>query len=122
MTKQNERYYVRFKGRILGPLALDKTLELVNRGQITRQHELSPDGVTWKLAREFPSLFGNQFESIDLNETPELAAQDLPREVWFAQIDGSSRGPVDQPGMKNWISLGIVAQDTRVWRHTFILG
>jgi hypothetical protein len=36
-----DRVYIRFKGRVLGPLTQEKTMDMVKRGQITRQHELS---------------------------------------------------------------------------------
>lgn len=117
MSKQNERYYVRFKGRVLGPLAREKALELVNRGQITRQHELSPDGIEWKLAKEFPEFFESDLELVGQKESrSESLAPDLLKEEWFAHFDNNNRGPVDLTGMKNWIALGMVKKETMVWR------
>ncbi len=120
MSVQNERYYVRFKGRVLGPLTRDKTLELAKRGQITKQHELSPDGVAWKQAQEFPDFFDN--ERAIANQTAvremqqEMSAPDVPSEEWYAHFNNSNQGPVDINGMKKWIASGKVNKETMIWR------
>ncbi len=38
-------------------MSADKTRELVRRGQITRVHELSPDGIEWRKAEEFTEFY-----------------------------------------------------------------
>ena len=120
MSVQEERFYVRFKGRVLGPLTREKTLELAKRGQITKQHELSPDGVAWKKADEFPGFFTS--ERAVANQTAvrekqqEVSAPDVPSEEWYAHFNNSNQGPVDLKGMKNWIALGMVNKETMIWR------
>ena len=52
-----DRVYVRFRGRTLGPLTPDKVKDLIKRGQVTRMHELSGDGITWSKADEFGDFF-----------------------------------------------------------------
>ena len=120
MSVQEERFYVRFKGRVLGPLTREKTLELAKRGQITKQHELSPDGVAWKQADEFPGFFTS--ERAVANQTAvrekqqEVSAPDVPSEEWYAHFNNSNQGPVDLKGMKNWIASGKVNKETMIWR------
>ena len=120
MSVQEERFYVRFKGRVLGPLTREKTLELAKRGQITKQHELSPDGVAWKKADEFPGFFTS--ERAVANQTAvrekqqEVSAPDVPSEEWYAHFNNSNQGPVDLKGMKNWIASGKVNKETMIWR------
>ena len=120
MADQNERFYVRFKGRVLGPLTREKTADLAKRGQITKQHELSPDGVAWKLAHEFPELFATERavanQATVQKKQQESTAPEAPMEEWYAHFDESNQGPVDLKGMKNWIALGIVKKDTMIWR------
>ncbi len=58
-----ERLYIRFKGRVLGPLTGEKVAELVKRGQITKQHEISTDSTEWKKAEEYPDLFRNELSN-----------------------------------------------------------
>ena len=52
----DEKYYVRFRGRTLGPFDTTRVRDLIKRG-VTRMHELSPDGVSWQPAEVFPELF-----------------------------------------------------------------
>ena len=130
MTTELDRIYIRFKGRVLGPLTILKASELVKRGQITRQHELSPDGSVWKPASEFTNLFPEkavgtkpgtknnddyklQSDAVlpDSSTAPASAAQ------WYAHFDGSNQGPVDDLALKNWITTGKVTPDTLIWRQ-----
>lgn len=56
----DDRVYVRFKGKTLGPLTLQKVQDLAKRGQITRMHDLSSDGMSWMKAEEFGGVFPSQ--------------------------------------------------------------
>ncbi len=120
MSVQSERFYVRFKGRVLGPLTREKTLDLAKRGQITKQHELSPDGVSWKQAQEFPELFVTErsvaTQTAAKEKQKETSVPDAGAEEWYAHFDNSNQGPVDLTGMKNWIVLGVVNKETMIWR------
>jgi GYF domain 2 len=69
------RYYVRFRGRVLGPMTEEKTRDLVRRGQITRMHELSPDGIEWRPAEEYPEFYPKKpTQSISQGTTQNPAA------------------------------------------------
>jgi len=50
-------YFVRIQGRVLGPLATEKLLELKNNGQLHKFHEISVDQVKWYPASQFADLF-----------------------------------------------------------------
>lgn len=112
---------MRFKGRVLGPLTREKTMELAKRGQITKQHELSPDGETWKQAQDFPELFAieraSAIQAAAKIKQKETAAPEAPAEEWYAHFEDSNQGPVDSKGMKKWIALGTVTKETLIWRQ-----
>ena len=125
MSVDYERIYIRFKGRVLGPMTQEKAVDLIRRGQITKQHELSPDGVVWKTAEEFPSLFKSESNASTKKaqeaKTAETKAVDsapeLSPEQWYANFDGVNQGPVDEATFKRWIDSNKVASDTLVWRQ-----
>lgn len=121
MDVQNERFYVRFKGRVLGPLTREKTIDLAKRGQITKQHELSPDGIGWQSALEFPFLFSGDRGTTPQSGTKERSNEDhvpdSPKEEWYAHFDERNQGPVDLAGMKKWIASGLVSKETLIWRQ-----
>src|SRR3954466_13665047 len=56
------RLYMRVRGRVLGPYEPEKLQALVRRGQLSRLHELSTDGVTWERASNYPELFTTNVE------------------------------------------------------------
>ena len=119
MSVEYERIYIRFKGRVLGPMTQEKAVELIRRGQITKQHELSPDGVAWKTAEEFPSLFkseGNSAKQKVQDTKNEIRISEPNVQEWYANIDGANQGPVDDSTLKRWIEDGKVKADTMIWR------
>ena len=49
--------YIRIRGRVLGPYDQEKLQSLARRGQLSRMHELSEDGINWVQASTYPELF-----------------------------------------------------------------
>ncbi len=117
-----DSYYVRFRGRVLGPFSAEKTLEMVRRGQVTRVHELSPDGLSWKKAEEFSEFFGRsgawkgqgEQRANSVGATPVAAPAVLQ---WMVICDGQEFGPIDEPVLVDWIRQGRVRGDNLVWRE-----
>jgi len=53
-------YFVRMRGHMEGPYGLAELRRRIRLGMVTRVHEISSDGRTWKPARQFPELFERQ--------------------------------------------------------------
>lgn len=51
------RYYIRNRGKRLGPLDIEKLHSMARRGRFGRHFEVSRDGKRWAKADEFPELF-----------------------------------------------------------------
>ena len=49
--------YTRIRGRVSGPYNVEKLRTLARRGQLSRLHELSINGVSWQPAADYPQLF-----------------------------------------------------------------
>lgn len=129
----DEQYYVRFRGRTLGPFDPEKVKALVSRGQVTRMHEISCDGLSWSTADTFSEFFpgdmgastsGNR-ESSEPEPEPE-AEQPLTGPVspsnaegWYAHIDGRNEGPVSKSKLTEWIASGSLQRDSLVWRSEY---
>jgi len=129
-----EKIYVRFRGRTLGPLTPQKVRDLVRRGQITRMHELSADGLSWTKAEEFGEFFtsGSVVVTTDepMSEQPVAVATEIGSgsqdfeagkdvkdgDDWYAHIDGQNCGPVSLAQIENWKSSGQLQGHTLVWR------
>lgn len=118
MSVVYERIYIRFKGRVLGPLPHDKVVELVARGQITRDQEMSSDAVNWNKASEFTSFF----PPVQVNQVIQASAVAEPSarvtETWFLNIDGEdATKPYDEATIKQLIAAGTVQSSTPLWNQ-----
>lgn len=122
----SDRYYVRFRGRVLGPFTAEKTTEMVRRGQVTRVHELSPDGLSWKKAEEFSEFFGKanatrvaavqaESQAAVVEARVESRAPAAPQ--WHVHCDGQEYGPIEESALLDWIRQGRVRGDNMVWRQ-----
>jgi hypothetical protein len=116
----SDRIYIRFKGRVLGPITNDKALEMVKRGQITKQHELSPDGSNWRLASEYEAFFPassgkNTAQAAAPKAVEKAQAATNPKE-WYSHFDDANQGPVDEVGLKDWIAAGKVTTKSMIWK------
>ncbi|WP_372717171.1 DUF4339 domain-containing protein [Novipirellula sp.] len=133
----DDRIYVRFKGKTLGPLTDQKVRDLVRRGQITRMHELSFDGLAWLKAEEFGDFFQSKTASAPVQrEATESGVAMAPVSVqqaakvstpipglmpddgvqWYAHVKGNNQGPINSQTLLNWVSVGDVDADTLLWR------
>lgn len=50
-------YYVRLRGKVMGPFSLEHIKALVQRGQVAAFHEISSDGMSWTAAGSVAELF-----------------------------------------------------------------
>ncbi|TWU26777.1 hypothetical protein Pla52o_06320 [Novipirellula galeiformis] len=142
----DDRIYVRFKGKTLGPLTDTKVRELIRRGQITRMHELSSDGLAWQRAEAFGDIFQKRNQdqpqavatvpattssapsrgtSTPQNATAQpssTTSAPIPGQMpedgvqWYAHVNGDNQGPINSQTLVQWISTGDVHRDTLVWR------
>ncbi len=136
----DDRIYVRFKGKTLGPLTSNKVQELIKRGQITRMHELSSDGMSWMRAEEFGNIFQTQRNAASQSSgprgettvgapttsvanlpasAPRVGEAPEPKVEWYAHIDGENQGPINSSKFMQMIDSGQVSVDTLVWRAGF---
>lgn len=129
-----DRLYIRFKGKVLGPLTSPKVQELARRGQITRMHELSPDGISWVRAGDYGNLFSvdkspgtasanvatPQVDSSQSSPAPTRPIDSPDSSVqWYAHINGENRGPLTNAALMDAVNSGQVTTETLVWRAGF---
>ena len=96
---------------------------MIRRGQITRLHELSPDGLQWSKAEEFKEFYPKHETRREESTTESLQAvapsvkELVEAEEWYAHVDDQNVGPVDEDDIKLWIRDGRVTSDTLVWKQ-----
>ena len=77
----DNQHYIRIRGRVLGPYDQEKLQTLARRGQLSRMHELSPDGISWVRASSYPELFSSgssEFEPVAQAANQAGSRQNLP--------------------------------------------
>ena len=69
-------YYIRNRGRRLGPLSLDKLHAMAKRGRFGRHFEVSTDGKRWARADDFPELFSSDLTAIDADPDEDFGSDE----------------------------------------------
>lgn len=107
----SDLYYVRDRGRILGPYDLDVMRQLIGRSQVGRSHELSLDSQSWRPASSFMELFeqGKKKDGELLTDGPR----------WHYTAKGIEQpGPIDHQSLLNLIAAGHVGPLDKVWNES----
>ena len=99
--------YIRVRGRVLGPYDQEKLHLLARRGQFSRAHEISDDGLSWVRASTRPELFGNGD-----NPNPVLAPSWSPEHAELPRFEthggyGSNRSGSQRPILTISLCAGV---------------
>ena len=122
----NEQLFIRLRGRIQGPFAPAQLHALARRGQFSRSHEISTDGVSWSRAATRPELFPPPAvravpemaveSEIYLDEPPPAVTTPPQAEVWYYHQLGKNQGPIDFSHLQYLATMGQIAPDDMVWK------
>lgn len=134
-----ERVFIRFRGRTIGPLTPDKVKDMVRRGQVTRMHELSGDGLSWTKADEFGNFFPRAAPTGSMSGDMAASASMVPpgsdgggmddgaggaapvanenaTAQWYAHVNGEKQGPVSMDQIRLFAEAKILKKDSLVWK------
>jgi hypothetical protein len=127
------QFFMRVRGRVLGPYDEDKLQSLARRGQLSRMHELSTDGVSWTRASAYPDLFaGAVMETVAVaaaqvqepqstvaatgqSDAPHSTGAAKPQAQWFYTSGGTQRGPIDYSQLQLLVATAQLGPDDQVW-------
>ena len=132
--------YMRVRGRVLGPFESEKLQSMVRRGQLSRLHELSTDGISWVRASNYPELFATNVElpaqqtavnSDDGRSTGAPAAANGTTATinagvasdpgtaaglkWYFNCGGAQGGPVEFATLRSMAISGQLSPDDLLW-------
>lgn len=127
-------YYVRVRGRVQGPFQVDQLRALIQKGQLSRIHELSQDQHSWAKVADFPELFAapaiesapasasnyNPQESYQQQPSaaasyPQQFAPSAGEPMWYYGQQGSQLGPVPQSTLQQMLASGQLSPESQVW-------
>lgn len=130
-TAEIQVYFIRVRGRVLGPFTLDKLRVLRSRGQFSRVHEFSTDRENWQSASALEHLLGGSSRGgEELAAAAALAAPGavppvapspagiaLPGAIWYYNIAGELYGPVSIIDLRTMANEGKLRLDDYVWKE-----
>jgi len=138
----SKQYFIRIRGTVRGPFAAEKLKELARRGQFSRVHHVSLDGVNWEPAANHPELLPEakavnihkrSINTEDHGSGYELAATDEQtadttaanesgtqndrddRAAWHYASAGRQIGPVSFAELRQLASRGALQFNDPVW-------
>jgi len=130
MADQGSSWFIRNRGKVLGPFGWTELESMRNRGQLARFHEVSQDRHTWISAASVPELFpGSEARQPQALGASNLAVEDfqeIPVVVspagpdgsasWFYSRGGTHQGPVTYQDLQRMAAQSEIGPDTLVWR------
>jgi hypothetical protein len=136
----SDTYFIRDRGRILGPFDLEGLRKMVQIGTLTRIQEVSTDRVTWVTAGSMESVFvppparsrtpvtqpadavAKPTEAVqpplDFAEAPSPSARASTASdgLFFYSHQGESYGPIPLAALRALAANGMLRPDDPVWK------
>jgi TM2 domain-containing membrane protein YozV len=127
------QYYIRIRGRVQGPYQIEQIQSLIQKGILSRIHEISQDQQSWVKAANYPELFNTASapaaaEYAAPAQTPEfqsaqpqystgsqIPATQLTEVQWYFNHNGNQQGPVNQSQLTQMLASGQLSLETPVW-------
>ena len=132
MAEASDGWYMRARGRVLGPFTATQILSLRDRGQLSQFHEVSHDRRSWMSAAQVPEIFtgNNGLGTTGASSNTDQSIYDLVSETstesrastvaetpgWFYAQGSDRNGPVHLAELQRMVDLGILGPTTMVWR------
>lgn len=135
----NDSYFVRVRGRTLGPYDIETIRLMVRRAQVGRSHDVSHDGASWMPASTFPEIFERPQPAVSgldvgqpVEPDPPMRMPDAPAAagsysasgggtniLWHFTMGGQQQAsPVDKQTLLGLIASGRVSSSDSVWNET----
>lgn len=123
------KWYVRVRGKVMGPFDLQQLRSLRARGRFGRFHEVSADRKTWQPASTLTELFSAPTAATapseqqdsgpveDESEAPLIEIHDEVPDTWYYNKDGNTVGPVDTDALRRLATTGGMGPNDQVWRE-----
>jgi hypothetical protein len=121
-------YYVRMRGKVLGPFSTKQLNTLRSRGQFSEANEISADGTTWESAATLVELFGTgekrtrskSSERIE-DSSPSIkqpeSATPIAADGWYYGIGDKQTGPVTFAELQHKLQFGELSANDLVWKQ-----
>ena len=122
MSADSGQYFVRRRGRVMGPFDIRRLERMLRRGNLNRGDQCSTDRREWSKLEDLEELFppakveepaagpGEQLVDTTGSTTSPAEAD------WYYHHQGLEKGPVSEADIKRLVSEGVLAPADSVWK------
>jgi len=128
---KDQTYFIRNRGRVLGPFSVEKLISLRARGQFSRAHEVSTDRQNWQPASALDDLIAPARSARGISDPlgqdagvvapagqfPSPTGMSTPGANWHYNIGGELHGPVSIMELRSMINAAKLHSDDYVWKE-----
>lgn len=117
------RWFIRSRGRVLGPFTEPQLEAMRARGQFARFYQVSEDRLNWDSAATLTNLFPSSESGSRARAKSDELVIDEPApsglsdqsEGWYYAVGDDRRGPISFDELQRKASRGEIRPDTLVW-------
>lgn len=131
ISDSNATYFIRVRGRILGPYDVAQLKTLRARGQFSRANEVSTDRQAWQSAGTIEHLFASPAKTDKRQEaSPDsVAAPSRPAPAtatrtdaagWYYAVGTEQYGPVSLLDLRGVMAAGKITPNDLVWKDGLV--
>lgn len=121
MPEETNRWYIRVRGRVLGPFDSTQLRKLRALGQFSRANEVSTDRRTWQPATDIEHLFATIREKAasgkSADQPGDVAPPTTSQPKWFYAIGTEQYGPVTMLELRGLMATGKLTPQDLVWKE-----
>lgn len=126
-----EPQYVRIRGRVHGPFDETKLRNMVQKGQLSRVHQVSLDQQSWQKAGELVELFASRKPASEFAQTAanpqheshagveHVNGPPTEEKEWYYGSGDQPIGPLSQSQVQNLLHAGNLTEQDIVWKEGF---
>jgi len=130
-SESESSYFIRIRGRVLGPYTLKQLNTLRVRGQFSQSSEISPDGQKWESAATLELFSSSAKKSIQRTadiaddsqqSSPNVGTSTVPTTpangsaTWHYSVEDEQLGPVPLAELQEMIAVGSLSLNDLVWK------
>ena len=134
MASGSDEWYVRTRGRVLGPFNRSQLASMRDRGQLSQDQEISQDRRSWIKAAELPGIYSRAEEArarqpaAANTEWPAIALADEPGagvvaatgatgSTWYVARGDTHQGPLFVADLHRMINAREIGPSSLVWKE-----
>ena len=112
-----DSYYIKSRGRTLGPYTLLQMQQMARKGQLARTSEISTDNSNWSQASNYSEVFERPRDPIIIEQAPAGPPDPGTDSLWYYALNGEQKGPTSNENILAMVRAGSLTGTDRVWKE-----